>query len=92
MSEEERNARQTHTAQMMRYLEANARSDNPIWKFDPPPKIPSFAPKRGMSSNAQRELSERNVELRRRSDEMKRRKISSSSNSMMREIEASEFK
>lgn len=80
---------------MMRYLEANARSDNPIWKFDPPPKMPSFAPKGGMGtlgSNAQLELSERNVELKRRSDEMKKRRISYGSNRMIREIEATEFK
>ena len=77
---------------MMRYLEANARSDNPIWKFDPPPMMPSFAPKGGVSSTAQQELSERNVELKRRSDEMRRRRISSSSNDMMRDIQATEFK
>ena len=76
---------------MMRYLEANAKSDNPIWKFDPPPKMPSFAPKGGTSGKSQQELSERNVELKRRSDRMKRR-ISSSSNSMIRDIETTEFK
>ncbi|KAI6650728.1 hypothetical protein LOD99_7779 [Oopsacas minuta] len=94
MSVEEKRAREIHTAQMMRYLEANARSDNPIWKVPPPPRMPTFAPKEDVHPKAQLELNERNKELKKRSDESKKRRSirhSSSSDKMMKDIEATKL-
>ena len=80
--EEAQNARDKHTAQMLRFLQANAMSDNPIWKFETPPKMPSLAPKLAPSlTPAQSELATRNVELMRRSEEKKKRGVKPGSKS-----------
>ena len=78
---------------MMRFLKANAMSDNPIWKFDPPPIMPSFAAKNLTPSKVQLELTDRNMELKKRSELRKERRIKQGSNShkMLQEIESTNF-
>ena len=91
---EEKQAVERHNAQLMRFLKANAMSDNPIWKFDPPPQMPSLSPKNLKANKVQSELSERNIELKKRSEEQRnsnRARTRSSSNKMLQEIESTNF-
>ena len=59
----------------MRFLQINARSNNPIWKLEPLPKLPPVPPKDATPSKAQLELSQRNMELKKRMEERKKRGV-----------------
>ena len=59
----------------MRFLQINARSNNPIWKLESLPRLQPVSPKDAVPSRAQMELSQRNVELKKRMEERKRRSI-----------------
>ena len=93
MSPEEKQAKDKHNAQLMRFLKANAMSDNPIWKFDPPPQMTSFSPKNLTPNKEQLELTKRNMELKKRSEEHKMRNVKqgSSSYKMLQDIQSTKF-